>query len=262
MRRAACGAACWPRQAQVPRSLSGASISDCERGAGAHRQLYGIEQGDSRTIADERKEVRQARSRRCWNRCRLGGKQRRRSCRRSLTWRWRSVTRSIAGVRCYVFAKMAASRWITIAAERALRAVALAARTICFAGSDSGGERAAAIYSLLESAKLNGIDPETYLSSVLRRIADHPINRIAELLPWNLFRPRHRRWRRHDTSTAQRNRATIFESWAQSRMTQKKSGLAANRIQAPVCRGIRCTPPDSYLRFTKREVYRYFTFPA
>ena len=55
-----------------------------------------------------------------------------------------------------------------------------------FAGSDAGGERAAAIYSLLGSAKLNGIDPEAYLSAVLRRIADHPINRIAELLPWNL----------------------------------------------------------------------------
>jgi len=56
-----------------------------------------------------------------------------------------------------------------------------------FAGSDAGGERAAAIYSLLGSAKLNGIDPEAYTTVVLRRIADHPINRIAELLPWNLF---------------------------------------------------------------------------
>jgi transposase len=73
------------------------------------------------------------------------------------------------------------------AAERALRAVALGRKNYLFAGSDRGGERAAAIYSLLGSAKLNGIDPEAYLTSVLRRIADHPINRIAELLPWNLF---------------------------------------------------------------------------
>jgi hypothetical protein len=72
-------------------------------------------------------------------------------------------------------------------AERALRAVALGRKNYLFAGSDAGGERAAAIYSLLGSAKLNGIDPEAYLTSVLRRIADHPINRIAELLPWNLF---------------------------------------------------------------------------
>jgi transposase len=72
-------------------------------------------------------------------------------------------------------------------AERALRAVALGRKNYLFAGSDSGGERAAVIYSLLGSAKLNGIDPETYLTTVLRRIADHPINRISELLPWNLF---------------------------------------------------------------------------
>ena len=68
------------------------------------------------------------------------------------------------------------------AAERALRAVALGRKNYLFAGSDAGGERAAVIYSLLGSAKLNGIDPETYLTAVLRRIADHPINRIGELL--------------------------------------------------------------------------------
>ena len=72
------------------------------------------------------------------------------------------------------------------AAERALRTVALGRKNFLFAGSDAGDERAAAIYGLLGSAKLNGIDPEAYLSSVLRRIADHPVNRIAELLPWNL----------------------------------------------------------------------------
>jgi transposase len=72
-------------------------------------------------------------------------------------------------------------------AERALRAVALGRKNYLFAGSDAGGERAAAIYSLLGSAKLNGIDPETYLTAVLRRIADHPINRIGELLPWHIF---------------------------------------------------------------------------
>jgi transposase len=55
-----------------------------------------------------------------------------------------------------------------------------------FAGSDAGGERAAAIYSLIGSAELNGIDPEAYLREVLSRIADHPITRIEELLPWNI----------------------------------------------------------------------------
>lgn len=72
------------------------------------------------------------------------------------------------------------------AAERALRGVALGRGNYLFMGSDAGGERAAAIYSLVESAKLNGIDPEAYLRDVLTRIADHPINRIAELLPWNI----------------------------------------------------------------------------
>ena len=66
------------------------------------------------------------------------------------------------------------------AAERALRVVALGRKNYLFAGSNAGGERAAAIYSLLGSAKLNGLDPEIYLHHVLERIADHPITRIAE----------------------------------------------------------------------------------
>ncbi len=96
--------------------------------------------------------------------------------------------------------RYALSRWIALtryrddgrleidnnAAERALRAVALGRKNWLFAGSDDGGERAAAIYSLLGTAKLNGIEPEGYLRYVLERIADHPINRIEELLPWNV----------------------------------------------------------------------------
>ena len=72
------------------------------------------------------------------------------------------------------------------AAERALRAVALGRKNYLFAGSDRGGESAAIIYSLIGTAKLNGIDPESYLRNVLSRIAEHPINQIEELLPWNL----------------------------------------------------------------------------
>jgi transposase len=76
------------------------------------------------------------------------------------------------------------------AAERALRAVAVGRKNYLFAGSDRGGESAAAIYSLIGTAKLNGIDPESYLRNVLSRIAEHAINHIDELLPWNLAEQR------------------------------------------------------------------------
>jgi transposase len=72
------------------------------------------------------------------------------------------------------------------AAERAIRPLALGRKNYLFAGSDAGGERAAAAYTLIETAKLNGLDPEAYLRDILGRIADHPINRIGELLPWNI----------------------------------------------------------------------------
>jgi transposase len=72
------------------------------------------------------------------------------------------------------------------AAERALRAVALGRKNYLFCGSDDGGERAAAIYSLIGTAKLNGIDPEAYLRHVIGCIAEHPANQIEALLPWNL----------------------------------------------------------------------------
>jgi hypothetical protein len=72
------------------------------------------------------------------------------------------------------------------AAERALRAVALGRKNYLFAGSDAGGERAAAIYSLVGTAKLNGLNPQAYLTYVLEHIAEHPVNRVGELLPWNI----------------------------------------------------------------------------
>ncbi len=72
------------------------------------------------------------------------------------------------------------------AAEHSLRAVVLGRKNYLFAGSDAGGERAAAIYSLIGTAKLNEMNLEFYLRNVLSRIAEHPINRVEELLAWNV----------------------------------------------------------------------------
>jgi transposase len=72
------------------------------------------------------------------------------------------------------------------AAERALRAVAIGRKNYLFMGADSGGQRAASLYSLIGTAKLNGLDPAFYLRTILATIPEHPINRIEELLPWNI----------------------------------------------------------------------------
>jgi transposase len=72
------------------------------------------------------------------------------------------------------------------AAERALRVVAIGRKNYLFMGADSGGQRAASLYSLIGTAKLNGLDPAFYLRTVLATITEHPINRIEDLLPWNV----------------------------------------------------------------------------
>jgi transposase len=76
------------------------------------------------------------------------------------------------------------------AAERALRGIALGRKSWLFAGSDRGGDRAAAMYSLIYTAKLNDVDPRAWLADVLARIADHPASRLHELLPWNWIQAR------------------------------------------------------------------------
>ena len=81
------------------------------------------------------------------------------------------------------------------AAERALRGIALGRKSWLFVGSDRGGQRAAAMYSLIVTAKLNDVDPQAWLGDVLARIADHPAHRIDELLPWN--------WQPHSATQSQ-----------------------------------------------------------
>ena len=95
-------------------------------------------------------------------------------------------------------------------AERSIRGMGIGRRNFLFFGSDSGGERAAIIYGLIDSCKLNNIVPQTYLQYVLERIADHPINRIADLLPWNLFPANPRVTRPHDTATTSKQSCPQF----------------------------------------------------
>jgi transposase len=148
--------------------------------------LYDIEREVRGKPATLRREIRQARARPLldelhrWLNKTLAGLPRKSDTALAIRYalsRWRALSRYIDDGRIEMD---------NSAAERALRTVALGRKNYLFAGSDAGGERAAAIYSLLGTAKLNGIDPELYLRHVLDRIADHPVNRLQELLPWNL----------------------------------------------------------------------------
>jgi hypothetical protein len=90
--------------------------------------------------------------------------------------RWDTFTRFLDDGRIYL---------TNNAAERALRGIALGRKSWLFAGSDRGGERAAVMYTLIQTARLNGVDPQAWLADVLARINDHAIHRPDELLPWN-----------------------------------------------------------------------------
>jgi transposase len=150
-------------------------------------QLYGIEKEIRGRSPAERREVREARSRPLlesllvWLKATSSKLSRKSDVAQAIQYalgRWDALM---------LFCGDGRVEMDNNAAERALRAVALGRKNYLFAGSDAGGERAAAIYSLIGSAKLNGIDPEAYLTAVLRRIADHPVRRVQELLPWNMF---------------------------------------------------------------------------
>ena len=95
--------------------------------------------------------------------------------------RWDAFTRSLGDGRICL---------TNNAAERALRGTALGRRSWLFAGSDRGGDRAAAMASLIVTAKPNDVDPRAWLADVLARIADHPASRLHELLPWNWCKAR------------------------------------------------------------------------
>jgi hypothetical protein len=180
-------AACWAHVRRKFYDLEQAHASPVAREAlqriGA---VYGIEEQIRGKPPNERRAVRQAQAQplldslRQWFEATLSKLSRKSETTVAIRYalsRWDALTR---------FIKDGHIEIDNNAAERSLRGVALGRKNYLFAGSDTGGERAAAIYSLIGSAKLNGLDPEAYLREVLTRIADHPINRIAELLPWNL----------------------------------------------------------------------------
>jgi transposase len=151
--------------------------------------LFDIERGISRLPADRRLAIRQDRSAplvtglKAWMR-----DERRKLSRHSevagamdyMLKRWASFTRFLKDGRICL---------TNNAAERALRGLALGRKAWLFAGSDRGGQRAAFLYSLIVTAKLNDVDPQAWLANVLARIANHPIRRLDELLPWHWRQP-------------------------------------------------------------------------
>lgn len=148
--------------------------------------LYKIESGIRGKPPDERRRIRQLQTQPVMHELKA--------------WFEQTLLRVSKKSELAVSIRYALTRWVALtrfiddgrveidnnAAERALRCVALGRKNFLFAGSDAGGERAAAIYSLIGTAKLNGLDPEAYLRYVIAHINEHRISKVAELLPWNV----------------------------------------------------------------------------
>nr|WP_256354421.1 IS66 family transposase [Variovorax sp. dw_308] len=185
-------AACWAHARRpwwdLHLSLGRAPGSVAEQALKRIAALYAVEADIRGQPPDERRRQRQARAGplldelHAWLSAMVGRVSAKSEIAAAIGYsltRWKALTRYVDDGRIEIDNN---------AAERALRGVSLGRKNYLFMGSDAGGERAAAIYSLVETVKLNGIDPEAYLRDVLTRIADHPINRIDELLPWNIGR--------------------------------------------------------------------------
>ncbi|HEY5308736.1 MAG TPA: IS66 family transposase, partial [Casimicrobiaceae bacterium] len=179
-------AACWAHARRKFYDLHADTRSPLAEQALTQIQgLYAIEAEVRGKPPDERGRVRQARTRplldalRQWlleTRAKLSAKSELAGAISYTLKRWAAFTR---------YRGDGAVEIDNNAAKRALRGPVLSRKNFLFAGADSGGERAAVLYTLLETAKLNGLDPEAYPRFVLERIAEQPSNRLAELLPWN-----------------------------------------------------------------------------
>src|SRR6516164_7411323 len=146
--------------------------------------LFAIEREINGMMPQQRLAVRNERSRpliaelETWLRTQRGKLSRRSETAKAIDYslkRWLALTRFLADGRLCISNN---------AAERALRGIAVGRHNWTFAGSDEGARRAAAVYTLIETAKLNGIDPQAWLADVLARLPDHPMRRVGELLPW------------------------------------------------------------------------------
>ena len=182
-------AACWAHARRKFYDLHAATMSPlADEALGRIQALYAIEEQIRGRPPDERKQVRQARAGPLLEELK----------------QWLQATLATVSAKSELAGAIgyALKRWTALtryrddggieidnnAAERALRAPVLSRKNFLFAGADSGGERAAVLYTLLETAKLNELNPEAYLRFVLERIAEQPSNRLAELLPWSYAR--------------------------------------------------------------------------
>ena len=152
-------------------------------------EIFAIERDINSLSADQRLAVRKTRlaplvtELECWMRTERARLSRHADVAKAMDYmlkRWLAFTRFLADGRICL---------TNNAAERALRGIAIGRKSWLFAGSDRGGERAAVMYTLIMTAKLNDVDPQAWLADVLRRIADHPASRLDDLLPWNWRNP-------------------------------------------------------------------------
>jgi len=179
-------AACWAHVRRKFFDVHAASASPIAKEAlDRIGQLYAVEKTINGSPPDQRQQQRQLKSKpiaealAVWAEetvPKLSRKSELAAAFRYMRARWTALTR------CFDDGRLSLDN---NPAERALRGVVIGRKNYLFAGSDAGGRRAAAMYSLIETAKLNGLNPQAYLADVLVRIADHPARRVAELLPWN-----------------------------------------------------------------------------